>query len=92
MGGSIKKGALVDDELMKKVEGEEGSEKKEVIKRWCGGCRILGNLIGDSFGVYDGRKDVRVYVSEDMVGEKLGEFGCRGSFKGDGGEAKKRRR
>ncbi|WP_458860200.1 uS19 family ribosomal protein, partial [Staphylococcus epidermidis] len=43
MGGSIKKGGLVDDELMKKVEGEEGSEKKEVIKRWCGGCRIFRN-------------------------------------------------
>lgn len=59
---------------MKKVEAQEGSEKKQVIKTWSRRSTIFPNFIGHTFAVYDGRKHVPVYVTEDMVGHKLGEF------------------
>ncbi|PAI91220.1 30S ribosomal protein S19, partial [Staphylococcus aureus] len=74
MARSIKKGPFVDEHLMKKVEAQEGSEKKQVIKTWSRRSTIFPNFIGHTFAVYDGRKHVPVYVTEDMVGHKLGEF------------------
>ncbi|HBO2457479.1 30S ribosomal protein S19, partial [Corynebacterium diphtheriae] len=74
MARSIKKGPFVDDHLMKKVEAQDGSEKKQVIKTWSRRSTIFPNFIGHTFAVYDGRKHVPVYVTEDMVGHKLGEF------------------
>ncbi|EUR73682.1 30S ribosomal protein S19, partial [Staphylococcus aureus] len=73
MARSIKKGPFVDEHLMKKVEAQEGSEKKQVIKTWSRRSTIFPNFIGHTFAVYDGRKHVPVYVTEDMVGHKLGE-------------------
>ncbi|EUY36078.1 30S ribosomal protein S19, partial [Staphylococcus aureus M0402] len=72
MARSIKKGPFVDEHLMKKVEAQEGSEKKQVIKTWSRRSTIFPNFIGHTFAVYDGRKHVPVYVTEDMVGHKLG--------------------
>ncbi|MBC1281422.1 30S ribosomal protein S19, partial [Nostoc sp. UCD121] len=72
MARSIKKGPFVDDHLMKKVEAQDGSEKKQVIKTWSRRSTIFPNFIGHTFAVYDGRKHVPVYVTEDMVGHKLG--------------------
>nr|6FXC_As Chain As, 30S ribosomal protein S19 [Staphylococcus aureus]6FXC_Bs Chain Bs, 30S ribosomal protein S19 [Staphylococcus aureus]6S0X_s Chain s, 30S ribosomal protein S19 [Staphylococcus aureus]6S13_s Chain s, 30S ribosomal protein S19 [Staphylococcus aureus] len=79
---SIKKGPFVDEHLMKKVEAQEGSEKKQVIKTWSRRSTIFPNFIGHTFAVYDGRKHVPVYVTEDMVGHKLGEFAPTRTFKG----------
>nr|5TCU_SI Chain SI, 30S ribosomal protein S19 [Staphylococcus aureus subsp. aureus NCTC 8325]7ASO_I Chain I, 30S ribosomal protein S19 [Staphylococcus aureus] len=78
---SIKKGPFVDEHLMKKVEAQEGSEKKQVIKTWSRRSTIFPNFIGHTFAVYDGRKHVPVYVTEDMVGHKLGEFAPTRTFK-----------
>ncbi|HHR7950733.1 TPA: 30S ribosomal protein S19 [Staphylococcus aureus] len=92
MARSIKKGPFVDEHLMKKVEAQEGSEKKQVIKTWTRRSTIFPNFIGHTFAVYDGRKHVPVYVTEDMVGHKLGEFAPTRTFKGHVADDKKTRR
>lgn len=92
MARSIKKGPFVDEHLMKKVEAQEGSEKKQVIKTWSRRSTIFPNFIGHTFAVYDGRKHVPVYVTEDMVGHKLGEFAPTRTFKGHFADDKKTRR
>ena len=88
MARSIKKGPFVDDHLMKKVEAQDGSEKKQVIKTWSRRSTIFPNFIGHTFAVYDGRKHVPVYVTEDMVGHKLGEFAPTRTFKGHAADDK----
>ncbi|EOD4499532.1 30S ribosomal protein S19 [Staphylococcus aureus] len=92
MARSIKKGPFVEEHLMKKVEAQEGSEKKQVIKTWSRRSTIFPNFIGHTFAVYDGRKHVPVYVTEDMVGHKLGEFAPTRTFKGHVADDKKTRR
>lgn len=92
MARSIKKAPFVDEHLMKKVEAQEGSEKKQVIKTWSRRSTIFPNFIGHTFAVYDGRKHVPVYVTEDMVGHKLGEFAPTRTFKGHVADDKKTRR
>ena len=92
MARSIKKGPFGDDHLMKKVEAQDGSEKKQVIKTWSRRSTIFPNFIGHTFAVYDGRKHVPVYVTEDMVGHKLGEFAPTRTFKGHAADDKKTRR
>ena len=92
MGRSLKKGPFVDDHLMKKAEAQEASEKKQVIKTWSRRSTIFPNFIGLTIAVYDGRKHVPVYVTEDMVGHKLGEFAPTRTYKGHGADDKKTRR
>ena len=92
MARSLKKGPFVDDHLMKKVEAQDGSEKKQVIKTWSRRSTIFPNFIGHTFAVHDGRKHVPVYVTEDMVGHKLGEFAPTRTFKGHAADDKKTRR
>ena len=92
MGRSLKKGPFVDEHLMKKVEAQEASEKKQVIKTWSRRSTIFPNFIGLTIAVYDGRKHVPVYVTEDMVGHKLGEFAQTRTYKGHGADDKKTRR
>ncbi|WP_042478637.1 30S ribosomal protein S19 [Bacillus ndiopicus] len=92
MGRSLKKGPFVDAHLMKKVEVQEASEKKQVIKTWSRRSTIFPNFIGLTIAVYDGRKHVPVYVTEDMVGHKLGEFAPTRTYKGHGADDKKTRR
>ncbi|CAM3299642.1 30S ribosomal protein S19 [Nosocomiicoccus ampullae] len=85
MARSIKKGPFVDDHLMKKVENLNESNKKSVIKTWSRRSTIFPQFIGHTIAVYDGRKHVPVYITEDMVGHKLGEFAPTRTFKGHGG-------
>ena len=92
MARSIKKGPFVDDHLMKKVEAQSDSEKKQVIKTWSRRSTIFPDFIGHTFAVYDGRKHVPVFVTEDMVGHKLGEFAPTRTFKGHAADDKKTRR
>ncbi|MEF3303362.1 30S ribosomal protein S19 [Paenibacillus sp. GYB003] len=80
MGRSLKKGPFVDDYLLKKVEAV--GQKKTVIKTWSRRSTIFPQFIGHTFAVYDGRKHVPVYVTEDMVGHKLGEFAPTRTYKG----------
>ncbi|ASJ56778.1 30S ribosomal protein S19 [Brevibacillus sp. HB1.2] len=82
MGRSLKKGPFVDDHLMKKVDEQNEKNEKRVIKTWSRRSTIFPDFVGHTFAVYDGRKHVPVYVSEDMVGHKLGEFAPTRTFKG----------
>ena len=82
MGRSLKKGPFVDEHLMKKVEAQVNAERKSVIKTWSRRSTIFPNFVGLTIAVYDGRKHVPVYVQEDMVGHKLGEFAPTRTFKG----------
>ncbi|MBP3953412.1 30S ribosomal protein S19 [Bacillus suaedae] len=92
MGRSLKKGPFVDDHLMKKVEAMSEKEDKRVIKTWSRRSTIFPEFIGHTIAVYDGRKHVPVYVSEDMVGHKLGEFAPTRTYKGHAADDKKTRR
>jgi small subunit ribosomal protein S19 len=92
MGRSLKKGPFVDDHLMKKVEEQNEKGSKNVIKTWSRRSTIFPDFVGHTFAVYDGRKHVPVYVTEDMVGHKLGEFAPTRTFKGHVDTDKKTRR
>ncbi|WP_211749522.1 30S ribosomal protein S19 [Paenibacillus sp. Marseille-Q4541] len=92
MSRSLKKGPFIDGYLMKKVEDMNESGKKLVIKTWSRRSTIFPQFIGHTFGVYDGRKHVPVYVTEDMVGHKLGEFAPTRTYKGHAADDKKTRR
>jgi small subunit ribosomal protein S19 len=92
MGRSLKKGPFIDGYLLKKVEELNQAEKKVVVKTWSRRSTIFPQFIGHTFGVYDGRKHVPVYVTEDMVGHKLGEFAPTRTYKGHAGDDKKTRR
>ena len=91
MGRSLKKGPFADAHLLKKIDAQKDSEKKTVIKTWSRRSTIFPSFIGYTIAVYDGRKHVPVYVQEDMVGPKLGEFVPTRSFRGHGGDDKKTR-
>ena len=92
MGRSLKKGPFVDGYLLKKVEEMNASNKKQVIKTWSRRSTIFPQFVGNTFAVYDGRKHVPVYVTEDMVGHKLGEFAPTRTYKGHTDDDKKPRR
>jgi len=82
MARSLKKGPFVDDHLMKKVNMVLSSGKKEVIKTWSRRSTILPEFVGLNFNVYNGKKFIPIYVTEQMVGHKLGEFAPTRTFKG----------
>lgn len=82
MGRSLKKGPFIDGYLLKKVEAVDSTTKKTVIKTWSRRSTIFPQFVGHTFAVYDGRKHVPVYVTEDMVGHKLGEFAPTRTYKG----------
>lgn len=85
MGRSVKKGPFVDAKLMKKIVDMNNSGEKIVIKTWSRASTIFPDMVGHTIAVHDGRKHVPVYVSEDMVGHKLGEFARTRTFKGHAG-------
>jgi small subunit ribosomal protein S19 len=93
MPRSLKKGPFVDDHLMKKVDAQNESGSKNVIKTWSRRSMIVPAMLGHTIAVHDGRKHVPVFVSENMVGHKLGEFAPTRTFKGhikDDRKAKRR--
>ncbi|HLR65898.1 30S ribosomal protein S19 [Virgibacillus alimentarius] len=92
MGRSLKKGPFADDHLLTKVEKLNDSDKKQVIKTWSRRSTIFPAFVGHTIAVYDGRKHVPVYITEDMVGHKLGEFAPSRTFKGHSGDDKKTKR
>ncbi len=89
MARSIKKGPFVDDHLMAKVEKLNEEEKKQVVKTWSRRSMILPDFIGHTFAVHNGRKFVPVYVTENMVGHKLGEFSPTRTYRGHKEKKKK---
>ncbi|AQW21601.1 30S ribosomal protein S19 [Lentilactobacillus curieae] len=90
MSRSLKKGPFADEYLLKKVDAQKDQDKKSVIKTWSRRSTIFPSFIGYTFAVYDGRKHVPVYVQEDMVGHKLGEFVPTRTFHGHGSNADKK--
>ena len=88
MARSLKKGPFVDESLMKKVRKNNESEKKEVIKTWSRRSTIFPEFIGNTFAVHNGKEFIPVYVTEDMVGHKLGEFVPTRKFGGHGDDKK----
>src|SRR5262245_66121561 len=89
MGRSLKKGPFVDAKLMKKVERRIRSSSNEPIKTWSRRSTIPPEFIGFTFLVHNGRTHLSVYITEEMVGHKLGEFAPTRVFRGHGGRAKK---
>ncbi len=93
MPRSLKKGPFVDDHLIKKVDAQNESGSKNVIKTWSRRSMVVPAMLGHTIAVHDGRKHVPVFVSENMVGHKLGEFAPTRTFKGhikDDRKAKRR--
>ena len=84
MSRSLKKGPFADAHLLKKVEAMNASGQKQVIKTWSRRSTIFPQFVGHTIAVHDGRKHVPVYVTEDMVGHKLGEFALTRKFGGHG--------
>jgi len=85
MGRSVKKGPFVEERLMKRIEEMNNAGEKRVVKTWSRTSTIFPEMVGHTIAVHDGRKHVPVYVSEDMVGHKLGEFAPTRTYKGHAG-------
>ncbi len=85
MGRSVKKGPFVQPVLLKRVQEMNKTGEKRVLKTWSRSSTIFPDFVGHTFAVHDGRKHVPVYVTEDMVGHKLGEFAPTRTFKGHAG-------
>lgn len=89
MSRSLKKGIYVDPRVQKKVQAMEASGQKKVIKTWSRACTISPEFVGYTFGVHNGKTHISVYVTENMVGHKLGEFSPTRKFKAHGGKLAK---
>ena len=92
MARSLKKGPFADESLLKKVEALNASGEKQVIKTWSRRSTIFPQMVGHTIAVYDGRRHVPVYVTEDMVGHKLGEFVQTRTYRGHNGNNKDERK
>lgn len=90
MARSVKKGPFVDDHLIKKVEQAQESGSRKVIKTWSRRSDILPEMVGLTFAVHNGKKFIPVYVSENMVGHKLGEFSPTRTYYGHASDRKGR--
>lgn len=84
MSRSSKKGPFIDEKLMKKVQKQKQTGDKSVIKTWARACQIPPEFVGHTFGVHNGRIFVNVFVTESMVGHRLGEFSHTRTFRGHG--------
>lgn len=89
MARSLKKGFFVDDSLLEKVERMESSGTKRVIKTWSRRSTVTPEMVGHTIAVHNGSKFIPVYISENMVGHKLGEFAMTRTFRGHAGKKEK---
>lgn len=85
MGRSLKKGAFVEERLMKRIDAMNAANEKKVVKTWSRASTIFPEMVGHTIAVHDGRKHVPVFISEDMVGHRLGEFAPTRTYKGHAG-------
>ena len=85
MGRSLKKGPFVEERLMKRIDAMNAANEKKVVKTWSRASTIFPEMVGHTIAVHDGRKHVPVFISEDMVGHRLGEFGPTRTYKGHAG-------
>src|SRR5437588_10880845 len=86
MPRSVSKGAFIDDHLLQKVERMNQNKDRKIIKTWSRRSTIIPDMIGHTFDVHDGRKHVPVFVTENMIGHKLGEFAPPRTYRGHGGK------
>ncbi|MCR1898664.1 30S ribosomal protein S19 [Irregularibacter muris] len=89
MGRSLKKGPYVDERLLKRVEELNQKGEKKILKTWSRNTTLFPQMVGHTIAVYDGRKHVPVYVTEDMVGHKLGEFAPTRTYRGHADKSEK---
>jgi len=92
MSRSLKKGPYIDPKLLKKIDTMNASGDKRVIKTWSRASTIYPQMVGHTIAVHDGRRHVPIYISENMVGHKLGEFAITRTFRGHIGREKATRR
>ncbi len=92
MARSLKKGPFVDEHLVRKIEKANSSGHKRVIRTWSRRSTVIPEMVGHTIAVHDGRKWVPVYITESMVGHKLGEFAPTRTFRGHAGEKAARKR
>ena len=85
MGRSLKKGPFVEERLMKRIDAMNAANEKKVVKTWARASTIFPEMVGHTIAVHDGRKHVPVFISEDMVGHRLGEFAPTRTYKGHAG-------
>ena len=88
MGRSMKKGPFVEERLLKRIEAMNEKGEKKVVKTWSRSSTLFPQMVGHTIAIHDGRKHVPVYVTEDMVGHKIGEFAPTRTFRGHAGERK----
>ena len=88
MGRSLKKGPFVEERLIKRIDAMNAANEKKVVKTWSRASTIFPEMVGHTIAVHDGRKHVPVFISEDMVGHRLGEFAPTRTFKGHAGQEK----
>ncbi len=88
MSRSIKKGPYIDEKLQKKIVSLQNSGEQKVIKSWARNCTVVPDFVGYTIAVHNGKKFIPVYVTENMVGHKLGEFAPTRTFKGHSGTTK----
>ncbi len=92
MARSLKKGPYVDERLFEKVEKAEAAGNREMIKTWARACTIVPEFVGRNFAIHNGKTFVKLFVTEDMVGHKLGEFAPTRTFRSHGGKSAKGKR
>ena len=85
MGRSLKKGPFVEERLMKRIEAMNEANEKKVVKTWSRASMIFPEMVGHTIAVHDGRKHVPVFITDDMIGHRLGEFAPTRTFKGHAG-------
>ena len=90
MSRSLKKGPFIQDALITKIDAMNDRNEKKVIKTWSRASTIIPSMIGHTIGVYNGRKHVPIYITEQMIGHKLGEFAPTRLFKGHAGQERGR--
>lgn len=91
MSRSLKKGPYIDPKLMKKVEDLNTTKKRQVIRTWSRSSTIFPQMVGHTIAVYDGRRHIPIYITENMVGHKLGEFALTRNYRGHAADKKAKR-
>lgn len=92
MSRSLKKGPYINPKLLKKVEVLNAAKKREVIRTWSRSSTVFPQMVGHTVAVYDGRRNIPIYITENMVGHKLGEFAPTRTFRGHVSKAEKKGR
>ncbi len=91
MSRSVRKGPYVDFKLKKKIDALNANNEKKVVKTWARACTIFPEMVGHTVAIHDGRRHVPIYISEEMVGHKLGEFATTRLYRGHAGSKAERK-